>query len=292
MFEAHSSRLPPNWLQVHQKKSYIHISDDTTSCSKSQDQTPIFPLFLVLHQQSLAPEYGMVNWHTLCAIEAAFTNRRRFPHIMATKTQVTIEAEPRTVQGKQVRQLRRQGLLPARIYGHGDSVNIQLDERTFARLRETHQTAGLVMLKVAGAVQPETVLIRHMEHEPKTGDILHIDFIRVRMNELLQARVPLHLVGEAPIAKETGGMLLPLVEAVDIECLPGNLPEAVTLDVSQLTSFDVVLHASDITLPEGVTLRIAQDEPVVKVQPPRISEEPTPTVAAAAEPAAPVTEGA
>lgn len=185
---------------------------------------------------------------------------------MATKTKVTLQAEPRTIQGKQVRQLRRQGVLPARIFGHGDSLMVQVDERTVLRLRETHQTAGLITLTITGQKLPETVMITHIEQEPKSAKMLHIDFARVLMNEAIRSRVPLHLVGESPAAKSSGGALIPLLEAIEIECLPGDLPEFLNLDVSKLISMDVVLHASDITLPEGVKLLIHADEAVVKVQ--------------------------
>ena len=206
---------------------------------------------------------------------------------MTTKTQVTLQAEPRTVQGKQVRQLRREGVLPARIFGHGDSLMVQVDERTVQRMRETHQTAGLITLNISGQKLPETVMITHIEHEPKTAKMLHIDFARVVMNEVIHSRVPLRLVGESLAAKNSGGALIPLLEAIEIECLPGNLPDSLNLDVSILTSMDMVLHASDITLPAGVKLLIHADEAVVKVQALRGEAATTPAPEAAATTPAP-----
>lgn len=196
---------------------------------------------------------------------------------MATKQQVTLAAQPRTVMRKHVRALRRQGILPARIYGHGDSVPVQVDMRTFERLCETHQTTGVIALSIANQGQPETVLVRHITHEPKTGKMLHIDFARVLMNETMHARVPLHATGVAPAAKETGGVVLLLLETIEIECLPGNLPDFLTVDATQLTALDVVLHVKDIPVPNGVKILVAPDEPVVKVEPPRTSTETTTT---------------
>lgn len=120
---------------------------------------------------------------------------------MATKVQVTIESELRTVQGKQVRALRREGLIPARIYGQGESVMIQTPQRIFERLIEMHQTTGVIALAIAGQKAPETVVIRHIEREPRSARIMHIDFFRVRMDEIMHGRVPLRLVGESPAAK-------------------------------------------------------------------------------------------
>lgn len=209
---------------------------------------------------------------------------------MAEKTQIQLLAEPRTVQGKKVRQLRRVGVLPGRIFGHGESVLVQVDERTFQRMRELHQTAGLLTLTISGQKQPETVMVTHIEHEPKTAKMLHIDFARVLMNEAIHSRVPLHMVGTSPAAKETNGVLIPLIEAVEIECLPGDLPDFLELDVSKITALDVILHASDIKLPKGVKLLISDDEAVVKVQPPRGGEETPATPAAAPAPVAPAPE--
>jgi large subunit ribosomal protein L25 len=201
--------------------------------------------------------------------------------------QVKIEAQPRTVMGKQVRALRRQGILPARIYGHGDSVPVQIDERTFARMLEKHQTTGVLLLSIAGQAQGETVLVRHIEHEPRTGKMQHIDFARVRMNVVMHARVPLHVIGESPYAKQIGGSVLPLIETIEIECLPGNLPDTIAVDISNIATADVVLHVKDLQVPSGVTVLANPDEPVVKIEPPRGAAE---TPAPAAEvPAAPPT---
>lgn len=201
---------------------------------------------------------------------------------------VTIEAQPRTVLGKHVRALRRQGILPARIYGHGDSVPVQLDARTFQRLCETHQTTGVITLSIAGQAQGETVLVRHIEHDPRTGKMQHIDFARVRMNEAIHARVPLHVTGESPYAKQIGGSVLPLIETIEIECLPGNLPDTLSVDISHITTADVVLHVKDLEVPPGVKVLANEDEPVVKIEPPRGAAE-TPTPAAAEPEAAPPT---
>jgi large subunit ribosomal protein L25 len=185
---------------------------------------------------------------------------------MATKTQVTIESELRTAQGKQVHALRREGLIPARIYGHGESVMIQTPHRAFERLIETHQTTGVIALAIAGQKAPETVVVRHIEREPRSGHILHIDFFRVRMDEIMHGRVPLRLIGESPAAKISGGTTMTLLETIEIECLPGDLPEVIEADASAITSVDMLLHARDLKLPPGVSLLTSPDEPIAKIQ--------------------------
>lgn len=207
---------------------------------------------------------------------------------MATKTRVTLAAQPRTVLGKQVKALRRQGFVPANIFGHGVSTPVQVDARVFERLRDTHQTAGLIDLHIPD-MQPETVLIRHIARRPKTGHIEHIDFLRVRMNETLTAKVSLHISGESPAAKVSKGMVLLLTESVEIEALPGDLPEYLTVDASKLTGMDTVLKAGDLELPAGVKLRTGVDESIAKVQPPRGEAEAETPAAAVAPAAAPET---
>ena len=208
---------------------------------------------------------------------------------MATKVRTRLEAEPRTIFGNQNKALRRTGKIPANIFGHGDATPIQIDEDTFTRMRDKHLTAGLIDLVVAG--KTETVLVRHLDHRPKTGKVQHVDFMRVVMTESIHARVPVHIVGESQAAKLSGGVTLLLLETVEIDALPGDLPDALTIDASKMTEMDVILHAGDIALPQGVTLLTDATEAVLKVQPLRVSEEPT-TGGLPSEAAAPTPEAA
>ncbi len=204
-------------------------------------------------------------------------------------TQTRLEAEPRLTFGNQNRALRRGGKLPANIFGFGESVAVQVDMDTFRRLRMKHQTTGLIELSLNGKV--ETVLIRHIAHEPSTGKMLHVDFQRVRMDEPIRAKVLLHVVGDSVVAKQMGGIVLQLLEAVEIEALPTNLPDAVTVDAGKLTSADTILHAGDIDLPKGVKLLTPEDEAVLKIQPPRVTEEEIAAEAAPTEAAETPAEG-
>ena len=204
-------------------------------------------------------------------------------------TQTRLEAEPRLTFGNQNRGLRRDGKLPANIFGFGESVAVQVDMDTFRRLRMKHQTTGLIELSLNGKV--ENVLVRHISHEPSTGRMLHVDFQRVRMNEPIHAKVLLHVVGDSSVAKLTGGIVLTLLESVEIEALPAQLPDAVTVDAGKLISADTILHASDIDLPKGVKLLTSEDEAILKIQPPRVTEEEVPAEAAASTEAAAAPSG-
>lgn len=201
--------------------------------------------------------------------------------------QITLTAQRREVLGKQVNRLRREGILPANIFGHGrPSVAIQVNAHELRQLLAAHGGSKLIQLRVDGA--PETAVVRHIGRDPRTGRIEHVDFMHIEMTEKMRARVPLRLIGEAPAVRQFGGVLLHLVDAVEVECLPQELPEALDLDISELESLDAALHARDLKLPQGVIMQLDLDEVLVKVTPPRMAEE---EAAPAAEaPAAPAEE--
>lgn len=203
--------------------------------------------------------------------------------------QVRVNAQRRTVTGKAVRKLRREGQIPANIYGHHtEPTPIQLDEQEFSRFLKTHAATTIVSLALGdGAAQ--TAVVRHVQRKPVTGDIEHVDFLHVEMSEPIHARVPIRFEGEEQVVKETSGIVLHLQESVELEALPTQLPDAVTLDVSQLHELNTSLHISDLRVPSGVRVLTDTAEPVVKIEPPRILVEPVETVEAAPQ-AAPTEE--
>lgn len=189
---------------------------------------------------------------------------------MAEQTELVVS--PREVLGKAVKRLRKEGLIPANIYGHGeDAVPVQFNAIEFETLVRKHATRGILALRLQdGGTQ--TVLVRHVQHEPKSGKLLHVDFGRVNMNERIAAKVPLHFVGDAPAVKVEGGTLLPLLEAVEIECEASKIVEFVEVDITKLEQLETPLHAKDIKLPDNYTLVTDPEEPIVKVAAPRVAE--------------------
>jgi ribosomal protein L25, Ctc-form len=196
---------------------------------------------------------------------------------------VVIEAAPRTVLGKATKHLRKEGIIPANIYGHhAESKPVQLEAAAFDRLLRHHDTRGVVTLQVAD--QPaETVLVRHVQHNAVTGQILHIDFTRIDATERIESRVPLNFVGEAPAVKLLGGVLLHLVDTLTVECAASDIIDHFDVDISVLAEIDSTLHARDIPLSAQYTLLTSPDEPVVKVVAPRSEEEAPAAEAPAAE---------
>jgi large subunit ribosomal protein L25 len=180
--------------------------------------------------------------------------------------QVELAVTPREVTGKATKNLRKAGIIPANIFGHKeDSIAVQLDAIEFARVRRAHGTRNIIALRLPGS-GVQTALIRHVQHDPVSGKILHIDFIRMSLTERTNVRVPLRFVGEAPGVKVEGGVLLHLLEALEVECRASDIPEALEIDITPMANIDDMLHAKDVKLPEDFTLITDPEEPVAKIE--------------------------
>lgn len=211
---------------------------------------------------------------------------------MAKQKQTELKIQRREKTGKAVKQLRRDGLIPANIYGHKEEpMAVQVSAVDFETLRRTHKTTGILALRL-DRTTPQTALVRHVQRHPVTGKIQHIDFFRVSLTERIEVRVPLHFVGEAPGVKIEGGVLLHLLDALAVECAAQDIVDAIEVDVSSLAQIDDTLYARDAQLPANYTLLTAPEEPIAKVAATRaeIEEEAAEEEAAVAEAAAPAGE--
>ncbi|HLX39900.1 MAG TPA: 50S ribosomal protein L25, partial [Ktedonobacteraceae bacterium] len=134
---------------------------------------------------------------------------------MAEKVELIVT--PREAMGSAAKRLRKEGILPANIYGHHeDSQAIQIEVREFERIVRSHAASGLINLRQSGDGAIQTALIRHVQHDPRTGKAIHVDFFRVSTTERLAVKVALHFVGEAPAVKNEGGVLLHLLDTIEI----------------------------------------------------------------------------
>lgn len=196
--------------------------------------------------------------------------------------QITLEAQPRTILGKQVRHLRRAGLVPANIYGHGSSRAIQAPAKQVEHLLAQAGRSGLISVAVEGG-KPETVVLKTIQRDPKSGALTHLDFQAVSLTETVTASVPIRFVGEAPAVKAHGGVLVHSLTELSIESMARDLPEAITVDLSSLEELHSMIRAGDLQLPDGVRLHSPADELVATVQPPAViaeEEEAAPEAAA------------
>jgi large subunit ribosomal protein L25 len=201
--------------------------------------------------------------------------------------EVLLQAKSRAKKGtRQVKKLRKEGIIPAVVYGpEEDSVPLELDEKSFLKvLREGVSESVIITLKIDNDSSKEKkVLIREIQHDPVWDRILHVDFQHISMAKEITVTVPIHLVGIA-VGVTDGGILQPSIRELEVECLPGDIPERVEVDVTALKIGDAI-HVKDIRLEKVVILTDAEGS-VVSVVPPSVYKEPEVKVAeeAAAEP--------
>jgi len=202
---------------------------------------------------------------------------------------VELEVSRREITGKATKRLRKAGIIPANIFGHKEaSQTMQIDEVSFERLRRSHGAKGIITLTLPDGTGKQTALIRHVQRDPRTDKVLHVDFFRVSLKERLNVKVALRFVGEAPAVKNEGGVLLHLMDALEVECEAGDIPEYFEVDVTPLTEIDAILHAEDVPLPAKFTLITDPNEGVAKVSATRGEKEEEAEEAAAAGGATPV----
>src|SRR5690349_2576214 len=199
--------------------------------------------------------------------------------------QVKLKAEPRNATGRSAaRKLKARGIVPAVVYGGKDkSQALQVSERDInAMLSHASGENILVELEIAGEKTGRTALLQEVQHSPVRGDVVHVDFHAISMDEKIEASVPLEALGVATGVKNFGGLLEQNLRSLTIECLPRDLPDKITVDVSTLNIGDAI-HVRDIKLPEGVVIKVQSDLTAFSVVAPVAEEEP---VAAEAEAAA------
>ncbi len=185
--------------------------------------------------------------------------------------EIVLQAEKREVVGKQVKALRRAGKLPAVLYGpHISSQAIMLDFREANRILPSLTSSQLIVIDVDG--EKHTTLIKEKQRHPVRGTIQHVDFRAVSMTEKLRANVVIELVGESPAVKEYNGVVVTGQEALEVECLPKDLPERIIVDISILAKIGDSIHVSDVKAPENVQILTNPTEMVVLVTAPAAEE--------------------
>ena len=182
----------------------------------------------------------------------------------------TLSLSQRTVTGKKVKQLRKQGILPVHMYGSGiDSQSLQAEAGDLRRLLPQVGANIPVSVKVEGSDDENICFVREVQRHPVTEDLLHIDFIRVDVTQTISAEVPINLVGSAPATQRGGTLLQPLTTLL-VEALPMDIPVSVEADINSLDDFEKSIVVSDIAIGDNVTVLTDSDEFVARVSPPRV----------------------
>ncbi len=184
-----------------------------------------------------------------------------------------IEVQPRDVIGKANRRLKSAGQIPAVLYGTGrEATALAVDRHDFEYMMQHHGTgATIVKMKIAGESDQIDAIIKDVQVSPVKGHVIHIDFMTIRMDEVLQAAAPMNFVGDSPGVKE-GGVLLHDLREFSIEALPKDLPESIDVDISQL-ELGGSMSVADVTAPAGVTILDDPETTICSVTLPTIEEE-------------------
>src|SRR4030042_51066 len=180
--------------------------------------------------------------------------------------ELKIKATKRDVLGKKTRFLRRQGIIPAHLFGHSlESQAIQCNSDELMKVLAHAGTTRLISLKVEGDKDARTVFVREIQRDTLSRQLLHVDFFQVRKGEKMTMDVPIVLVGEAPAMKGKGRILSRGINALSIECLPEKVPPQIEVDISVLLELEQSLHVKDIILDPDITVVNDPELLVVKV---------------------------
>lgn len=184
---------------------------------------------------------------------------------------VVLKATKRTVIGKQVNALRRAGQLPAVIYGHHvEPIAITLDAHEAGIRLSRVSSSALVTLDVDGKEYP--ALVRERQRNYVKNVLIHVDFLAVSLTEKLRAKVSISLTGASLAVKDYNAVLVTGLDQLEVECLPQDLPERITLDISGLAQIGDGLHVRDIKLSDKVEVLDDPDEMIVLATAPKVDE--------------------
>jgi large subunit ribosomal protein L25 len=190
---------------------------------------------------------------------------------------IILEASKREVTGKQVKALRREGKLPAILYGHNvDAQPILLDYRAAASVLGRVTASTPITLVVDG--QTHQALVKTRQKDPVKGHLLHIDFQVISATERIRALVQLEFTGVSPAVRDLGGTLMPELSQLEVESLLADLPEKIEIDLSAFTEIGQSITVRDLGIPEGVRVLTSPDEMVAVVAGATVEEEEAPAV--------------
>jgi large subunit ribosomal protein L25 len=183
-----------------------------------------------------------------------------------------IKANSRKEVGGNIDKLRKNGILPGVVYGHGlDSKPVSLSAKDFSKIYKEAGESTQVALDFDG--EKKNVLISDVQYDSLSGEPIHVDFYQVRMDEKIQAGVPLVFIGESPAVKAEGGVLVKSIQEVEVEALPQDLPHHIEVDISKLVTFDNRICVKDLKVSGSAKILVQPDEIVASVSQPRSEEE-------------------
>jgi large subunit ribosomal protein L25 len=196
----------------------------------------------------------------------------RFFASSATLLLMDLAVKERAVLGKKVTALRREGFIPAELYGHGvRNAHLSVSVKDFAKAYAAAGENTVITLAVGTEKVP--AIIYHVERHYLSGQPMSVDFYQVRMDEKIKTHVPIDFVGESAAVREKGAVVNKAMTEIEVEALPNDLPHKLTVDLSALDDIDKTIYVRDIAVPAGVTLLIEGGTAVATATAPRVEEE-------------------
>lgn len=192
---------------------------------------------------------------------------------------ITLSVEERKIFGRKVKTLRKEGIVPANVFGKGvKSEAIQIDKALFSKVFKKAGETGVVYLvedtKKSSKAKERPVLISNIQIDPVSDDVVHVDFRQIDLKQKVTAAVPVVLEGESPAEKSALGTVVQHISSIETEALPADLPEKFTLDISILDEVDKAILVKDLKIDSGkVEIKMDKDAIIVKVEPPQKEEE-------------------
>ena len=179
---------------------------------------------------------------------------------------LTLKASSRDVSGKKTRFLRRQGITPTHLFGHGlESLTLQCDTDALQQLIAQAGRTRLISLKIDDEKNRRSVFVREIQRDAVTRQLLHVDFYQVKKGEKIAVDVPIIFAGEAPALKGKGRMLAHGITSLSLECLPENVPPQIEIDLSVLEELDQAIYVKDIVLAPDITVHTDPEQLIVKI---------------------------
>jgi len=186
---------------------------------------------------------------------------------------ITLQAEKRAEVGtKSVRSLRDSGYVPAVIYGKEfEPLSLKVEYKSFQEVYKKAGSSTMIDLQVGDETLP--VMIQEVSEAPVSGDYLHADFYKVRLDQKITAQIPLEFVGKSPAIEDLGGILNRTMSEVEVYALPQDLPPQIEVDISSLKTMGDSLTVKDLKVASGVELQAEEDEIVATIVEPEEEEE-------------------
>jgi len=191
---------------------------------------------------------------------------------------IQLKASERPLPTAEINQVRKNGKVPAELYGHKENNrHLLLDLVDFVKVYFQAGESSLIDLQV-GDNAGFKVLVKEVQKDPISGRIEHVDLYTIKMDEELQTTIPLVFIGESKVVKDFGGTLNKTLEELEISCLPNDLVAEITVDISRLNTFDDIIRVADLNVPEKIKVKNDPQQSVASVTPIKVETEIKPEV--------------